>query len=54
MKKEVNEYYAKYFKDWLFLYHIDCKTVIEIIKQKSETKISEIISLSYNKINIYL
>lgn len=50
MSKEVNDYYAKYFKDWLFLGHIDIKTALEMIKKKSETEIREIIGLSYNEI----
>lgn len=50
MEKEINDYYAKYFKDWLFLCHIDCKTAIEMIKKKSEAEIREIISLSYSEI----
>ena len=50
MSKEVNDYYAKYFKDWLFLQNIDIKTALEMIKKKSETEIRGIISLSYNEI----
>ena len=50
MEKEVNDYYAKYFKDWLFLQNIDIKTALEMIKKKSETEIRGIISLSYNEI----
>ena len=50
MSKEINDYYAKYFKDWLFLCHIDCKTAIELIKEKSEAEIREIIGLSFNEI----
>ncbi len=50
MEKEVNDYYAKYFKDWLFLQHVDIKTALEMIKEKSEVEIREIIGLSYNEI----
>ena len=50
MSKEVSDYYTKYFKDWLFLQHVDIKTALEMIKKKSETEIREIISLSYNEI----
>lgn len=50
MAKETNNYYTKYFKDWLFLCRIDCKTAIEMIKEKSEAEIREIIGLSYNEI----
>ena len=50
MEKKVNDYYTKYFKDWLFLQNIDIKTALEMIKKKSETEIRGIISLSYNEI----
>ena len=50
MSKEVSDYHTKYFKDWLFLQHVDIKTALEMIKKKSETEIREIISLSYNEI----
>ena len=50
MSKEVNGYYVKYFKDWLFLQHVDIKTALEMIKKKSETEIREISGLSYNEI----
>lgn len=52
MEKEVNDYYAKYFKDWLFLLQLDIKTALEMIKKKSETEIREISSLSYNEIKL--
>lgn len=52
MEKEVNYYYAKYFKDWLFLQHVDIKTALEMIKKKTETEIREISSLSYNEIKL--
>lgn len=52
MSKEVSDYYTKYFKDWLFLQHIDIKTALEMIKKKSETEIREISSLSYNEIKL--
>ena len=50
MSKEVSDYHTKYFKDWLFLQHVDIKTALEMIKKKSETEIREIIGLSYNEI----
>ena len=50
MSEEVNDYYAKYFKDWLFLQHVDIKTALDMIKEKSEVEIREIIGLSYNEI----
>lgn len=52
MAKEVNDYYTKYFKDWLFLQHVDIKTALEMIKKKSETEIREISGLSYNEIKL--
>ncbi len=52
MSKEVSDYYTKYFKDWLFLQHVDIKTALEMIKKKSETEIREISSLSYNEIKL--
>ncbi len=50
MSKEVNDYYTKYYKDWLFLLHVDIKTALEMIKKKSEAEIREIIGLSFNEI----
>lgn len=50
MSKEVNDYYAKYFKEWLFLGHIDIKTALELIKKKSEAEIKAIIGQSYREI----
>ena len=50
MSKKVSDYYTKYFKDWLFLQHVDIKTALEMIKKKSETEIREIRGLSYNEI----
>ena len=50
MSKEVNDYYTKYYKDWLFLQHVDIKTALEMIKKKSEAEIREIIGLSFNEI----
>lgn len=52
MEKEVNDYYAKYFKDWLFLQHVDIKIALEMIKKKSETEIREISGLSYDEIKL--
>ena len=52
MSKEVSDYYTKYFKDWLFLQHVDIKTALEMIKKKSETEIREISGLSYNEIKL--
>ena len=52
MSKEVNDYYTKYYKDWLFLQHVDIKTALEMIKKKSEAEIREIIGLSYNEIEV--
>ena len=52
MSKEVSDYHTKYFKDWLFLQHVDIKTALEMIKKKSETEIREISSLSYNEIKL--
>lgn len=52
MSKEVSDYYTKYFKDWLFLQHVDIKTALEMIKKKSETEIREIRGLSYNEIKL--
>ncbi len=50
MSKEVSDYYTKYYKDWLFLQHVDIKTALEMIKKKSEAEIREIIGLSFNEI----
>lgn len=45
-----NDYYIKYYNQWLFLTCIDFKTALEMIKKKSETEIKQIIDLSYNEI----
>lgn len=50
MSKEVNDYYTKYFKDWLFLWNYNFKTALDMIKKKSEAEIREVICLSYNEI----
>lgn len=50
MGKEINDYYAKYFKDWLFLQQVEIKTALEMIKKKSEAEIKQIIDLSHNEI----
>ena len=50
MSKEVNDYYTKYFKAWLFLWNYNFKTALEMIKKKSEAEIIEVICLSYNEI----
>lgn len=46
MSKEVNDYYTKYFKDWLFLRYIDVKTALELINQKSDMEIRNILDTS--------
>ena len=52
MTKEVSDYHTKYFKDWLFLQHVDIKTALEMLKKKSETEIREISGLSYDEIKL--
>ncbi len=38
MSKEVSDYHTKYFKDWLFLQHVDIKTALEMIKKNQRLK----------------
>lgn len=45
-----NDYYAKYYGEWLFLMDISVKTALDMIKQKNESEIKELIDLSYAEI----